>query len=264
MSASIPAAAHSRPVEGISEAEHAEIDAAAAEIIRRTERVEQLEQFVGTIHPDRLLDIAGNIAHGRVAGPPLPDGFPTVAAPEEASAPNVFATPVGRPEWIASVDEAPWQAQPDPFSAEPEGKPMADLTDILGFVGQAANIYQQFQDPPPVQNLNAQQYPGSWQDWLDGPTDLLEPSPTPTTSLPNGGAVATPYAGGCISQRDRNIAAASGVSPEAVDRVLHFARQGRRRRRRMLTKSDIGDISTMRQILGGGEAFKVWLAKATR
>jgi len=68
---------------------------------------------------------------------------------------------------------------------------------------------------------------------------------------------------GCISQRDIDIAAATGASPELVDVILKLGRRNRRRKR-MLTKSDIGDISTMRQILGGGEAFKVWLAKATR
>jgi len=68
---------------------------------------------------------------------------------------------------------------------------------------------------------------------------------------------------GCISQRDIQIAAAAGTSPEMVDLILKLGRRNRRRRR-MLTKSDIGDISTMRQILGNGEAFKLWLAKATR
>jgi len=68
---------------------------------------------------------------------------------------------------------------------------------------------------------------------------------------------------GCISQRDIDIAAATGTTPELVDVILKLGRRNRRRKR-MLTKSDIGDISTMRQILGGGEAFKVWLAKATR
>ncbi len=265
-SPSVPAEAYlvSQSLGGISEAEHREIDAAAAEHAARAERVEQLEEFVGTIHPDRLLDIAGNIAHGRYAGPPEPPVDLFEATPQEEPAPEVFTTPVGRPEWIGSVDEAPWEAQPNPFPTESIGETMAALTAILGYVGTAANIYQSFQQPAaPTQ---APTY-NPVLDWLDGPTDLFRPDlapANPVTSLPSGGSVATPYAGGCISQRDRRIAAASGVTPEAVDRVLHYARQGRRRRRRMLTKSDIGDISTMKSILGGGEAFKVWLAKATR
>lgn len=67
---------------------------------------------------------------------------------------------------------------------------------------------------------------------------------------------------GCISQRDIDIAAAAGTTPELVDLVLKLGRRNRRRPR-MLTKSDIADISTMKAVLGGGKAFELWLAKAT-
>lgn len=82
-----------------------------------------------------------------------------------------------------------------------------------------------------------------------------------TTNVPISGTRSTPV--GCISQRDIDIANATGASPEMVDIILKLGRRNRRRKR-MLTKSDIGDISVMRQMLGNGEAFKLWLAKATR
>ena len=66
---------------------------------------------------------------------------------------------------------------------------------------------------------------------------------------------------GCISQRDREIAARAGVPAEVVDRVLAAARHGRRRRRTIITKSDIRGIAAAKQVLGNGEAFKLWLAK---
>lgn len=104
-----------------------------------------------------------------------------------------------------------------------------------------------------------------------GPTNLgaanLPPYINPSTQVSATNVVPIGTAGrptvGCISQRDIQIAAAAGTSPEMVDLILKLGRRNRRRRR-MLTKSDIGDISTMRQILGNGEAFKLWLAKATR
>jgi len=98
------------------------------------------------------------------------------------------------------------------------------------------------------------------------PAMILPPYVNPETRRPALGVAPSAGGGipvGCISQRDIDIAAAAGTTPELVDLVLKLARRNKRRRR-MLTKSDIGDISTMRQILGGGEAFKLWLAKATR
>lgn len=80
--------------------------------------------------------------------------------------------------------------------------------------------------------------------------------PMYSTAIPGRSAV------GCISQRDIDIAAAANTSPELVDLVLKLGRRNRRRPR-MLTKSDIADISTMKAILGGGKAFELWLAKAT-
>jgi len=97
------------------------------------------------------------------------------------------------------------------------------------------------------------------------PLTLVPPSPgTAANPYPNVGSLPTtgrPTVG-CISQRDIQIAQVAGTSPEMVDLVLKLGRRNRRRPR-MLTKSDIADISTMKAILGGGKAFELWLAKAT-
>lgn len=62
------------------------------------------------------------------------------------------------------------------------------------------------------------------------------------------------------------IAAATGLGIEAVDAVLsHPGARPKRRRRRMLTKSDVADISTMAALLGkNSESFKTWLAGSLR
>ena len=131
--------------------------------------------------------------------------------------------------------EAPWSVEPDLDSDQPEDQSM-DLSSLLGGVTQAATAYYGYRAQRDAQRLQQAPYQGSWQDWLDGPTDWLEPS-----------APQTPPVGGRVIPR----------RPGAPCR--------RRRRRRMLTKSDIADISTMASILGkNSEAFKTWLAKATR
>lgn len=38
----------------------------------------------------------------------------------------------------------------------------------------------------------------------------------------------------------------------------------RRRRRRLATKSDIADLAALKQVLGGGDAFKTWIATHSR
>lgn len=38
----------------------------------------------------------------------------------------------------------------------------------------------------------------------------------------------------------------------------------RRRRRRLATKSDLGDLAALKAILGNGEAFKAWIATHSR
>jgi len=60
------------------------------------------------------------------------------------------------------------------------------------------------------------------------------------------------------------IAAALGLSVDVVDAVLKMGTP-KRRRKRLLTKSDVADISTMAALLGkNSEAFKTWLAVSRR
>lgn len=40
----------------------------------------------------------------------------------------------------------------------------------------------------------------------------------------------------------------------------HMKKKTRKRRRRLATKSDLHDLAALKGVLGGGEAFKVWLA----
>ncbi len=60
------------------------------------------------------------------------------------------------------------------------------------------------------------------------------------------------------------IAAATGLGIDMVAGILSAGRP-KRRRRRMLTKSDVADISTMAALLGkNSESFKTWLAGSLR
>lgn len=257
----------------ISPAEHREIDAAAAEQASRAERIEHLGEYVDTIHPDRLLEIADNIAAGRRQGPPasLPmPGLPVREEPytearTEEGATNVYPLPQGVPNFTRRSLDTPARIEPDLLPPEPEDEPMADLSGLFGNI--ASGVAGNFFDTSPGWDYGFDDLAGDVIDYFNdpvGPQPGQQPR-QPTTSLPStGGTRMGPYNGGCISERDRRISQLSGVSAESVDRVLHYARQGRKRRKRMLTKSDIGDISTMKSILGGGEAFKMWLARATR
>ncbi len=60
------------------------------------------------------------------------------------------------------------------------------------------------------------------------------------------------------------IAAALGIGVDVVTDVLRMGTP-KRRRKRLLTKSDVADISTMAALLGkNSEAFKTWLAVSRR
>lgn len=248
---------------GISEAENLEIDLEIERQADIVERVRLLGEYTDTIQPDRLMQVAEQIISGEVVGPPpAPPPTPDLAA--------IVPTPtVERGEFFTDLPEAPRQVEPDLYEAQLEEEPMGlDLSGIArGIVGGAAQSF--------VQDLNWDYgFDDALGDIVDyytapAPTPIPAPSPQPRgipPPLANGSALPmAAYGGGCISNRDRAIAAASGSSPEMVDRVLHYARQGRHRRKRMLTKGDIGDISTMAALLGkNSDAFKTWLAKATR
>lgn len=239
---------------GISPAEHAEIDAEIEARAVRAQRVEQLGEYKESIHPDLLMQTAAAFASGEIVGPPKPPPTQDLA--------NIFTQPVGQAVPVGNMVPAARAPEPNISQDRPEEQSM-DLSTILGGLSSAAQVYstvQQARQPAfqPVQQLApTNPYNNSWQDWLDGPTDWL--APNAPTSLPNAGGPV-----GCISKRDVEIAQRAGVDPATVDRVLAAARHGRRRRRRMLTKSDLGDIAAAKSIMGNGENFKVWLAKATR
>lgn len=172
-----------------------------------------------------------------VPGIPMPE-FLDPPLDEEEPTGEVRTQPVGRPGWIGGVAEAPWEEQSDLSETESNEEPMADLSDIFGAIG----------------------------DRIVGSLDFDPRTPGifgSDTSLPDivGGFVGpglTPPA----TQPPRSTPVQVNIDPRtgAVTRC-----QPRRRRRRLLTKSDVADISTMAALLGkNSESFKVWLAKATR
>ena len=209
---------------------------------------------------------------------------------EEEPTPTVFQLVPGVdvPDWleeptIAGVDpetgfgddSASGPLESDIDSDQPEEEQMGWLDELVGAVveGIGGSLDADPNTPGIFQNVG-QSLPdivGSYfVDTPSGPVAVPPPGggvpPAVSGNLPTQGV--TSIGGGtvgCISQRDVRIASAVGVTPATVDAVLAEARKGRRRRRRMLTKSDVGDISTMAALLGKNtDAFKTWLAKATR
>lgn len=250
----------SRESTGISEAENAEIDAAAAahelEVEQRAERIRHLSEFKDTLHPDRLMQVANTIAEGEFQGPPAPPPAPERETDIPAYIASIPTTTGERPG--PGLDAVAGAVEPGPSTYKPEEQPV-DLSNILGGISDIANAYVAVRGArqPPQTNFVQQPtnpYTGTWQDWLDGPTDWLAPA-TPAPVPTAGGSV------GCISQRDREIGARAGVPPEVVDRVLASARKGRRRRKKLCTESDIRCIAAMKQVLGDGKNFQIWLAK---
>jgi len=82
----------------------------------------------------------------------------------------------------------------------------------------------------------------------------------------SGTAVVGGTVGGFVSNIGKvaAIAAATGLGVDLISGILQ-AGAPKRRRRRLLTKSDIADISTMASLLGkSSEAFKTWLAVSRR
>ena len=199
--------------------------------------------------------------------PPAP---PVTVLPPYIGTPGLLEEP--RPD----PGEAPWTVEPDIHTDTPEEEPLdlaaiagaalggairgaldfdprtpgiipgpvgTSLPDLIGGITEAW-AGREFNTPPPIEMVGPPLPPG------------YTPPPNQIPTLPAGGAV------GCISQRDVAIAQAAGTSPEMVDRVLALARRGRRRRRRLVTQSDLKDIAAMKQVLGGGKAFETWLAKS--
>jgi len=202
--------------------------------------------------------------------------FGAVSSPFEEKSPPPLLQDVGQTNTVAVTGVGSVTRLPKPSGGNSElgGQPMGWLDTAYAFGGSFLNAQQ----PSIYENIGllggatAATLPGvlgGIAGQYFGQSNIASPAPLPPYLNPTTATTSVPVASirstavGCISQRDIDIAAAAGTSPEMVDLILKLGRRNRRRKR-MLTKSDIGDISTMRQILGGGEAFKVWLAKATR
>lgn len=150
-----------------------------------------------------------------------------------------------------------------------------NLSDILGSVTGLANAYVNYRalrsgavprPYTPVTPVGATPgiiptTPTGFFDsdfpWTGGIVDWLDDTPAAPQPAPRSVPVQ-------ISNRAARAAAAAGVSPEQAAFVLAHCRP-RRRRKRMLTKSDVADISTMAALLGkSSESFRTWLAGAVR
>lgn len=163
---------------------------------------------------------------------------PKETKPEEP--PVVVRTPsIGPPVFLGNLDEVTGAVEPDSRQDRFEEPEMADLSDIFGALGDAV-----------VRGIG-----GSLD--FDPSTPGIIPG---VSSLPD--LIGGQFAGPGVSQpTPRSTPVQVNIDP-VTGRVTHCKR---RRRRRLLTKSDIADISTMAALLGkNSESFKVWLAKATR
>jgi len=250
-----------RPVAYVTSAERDEFIAARASILARYPR------YVAGAESDPVFVITDEPPSGSIPTPVTGTSPPTLLGAELAS-----ETVAGRG---SSPPAGPWESNggSGQFGEQPMGW-LADFgSSLLGsidFDPATPGIFGSSTESPLtsipdlIGGLAGSYITGRV---ATGPADTLPPYVNPTTRVSTTNVVPITTAGrvpvGCISQRDIQIAAAAGTSPEMVDLILKLGRRNRRRRR-MLTKSDIGDISTMRQILGNGEAFKLWLAKATR
>lgn len=205
---------------------------------------------------------------------------------EAAPQPRVLLSPPAGSDQssiaAATAGSTGYDAQQGGFGATED--PL-NLSSILGGILDVAQTYQAVKtivSPPQVQYAPPVQAP---------PPVYLAPTaaaaiaqtaqisgipglPIQTAALP---AILAPLAGGAISTLGSSamalfssagkiaaIAAATGIGIDVIDGILK-AGAPKRRRRRMLTKSDTADIATMAALLGkGSESFKTWLAIATR
>ena len=175
-----------------------------------------------------------------VNGEPIEDAKSSEAPQPGESAVNVRAPYIGPPVFLGSLGETPGEIQPDPYEARLEEQPMADLSDIFGAIGDRIVGSLDFDPATP---------------------GIFGGTSTATSSLPDIiGRFSDSDVGGDLTPRSTPVQV--NIDPR-TGRVSKCA--PRRRRRRLLTKSDIADISTMAALLGkNSESFKVWLAKATR
>ena len=268
------------PPPAISPEEMAEIDAAKSDqeqtsrpvvVLQTPDEISSAQadiqnillRFPG-IDPARIpiFTLPGGIDAGDEHQPP-PEIFPEVSVLPEVGT-EVEIPDVGQPDFLpgsgtdVELGGGTQPLIPDPGSGIGETT-MADLGDILGNVGAVlgrigGTIDFDPSTPGIFDDVTGPSLPDIIGGFVGGGLDPVTPSPTVTT--PRAPTVATT----CISQADSRIAAATGVSAAQVAQIRTLSR-GRRRRRRMLTKSDVADISTMASLLGkSSEAFKTWLA----
>ena len=172
--------------------------------------------------------------------------------------------------------EAPWTNESDLLPDTPEEEPLDLAAIATAALGGAIRGALDFDPrtpgiiPGPVGTSLPDLVGGIAEAWAGRefatppPSEVVGP-PLPPGYVPPANQIPTLTGGqavGCISQRDVAIAQMAGTSPEMVDRVLAIARRGRRRRRRLVTQSDLRDIAAMKQVIGGGKAFETWLAKS--
>lgn len=88
----------------------------------------------------------------------------------------------------------------------------------------------------------------------------LSPPPPPPVIIDGGSGMIVPPpggGGGCGP-------AAMVFDPAANCGLGKWRKKTRRRRKRLATKSDIADLSSLKTVLGGGKAFENWIATRGR
>lgn len=187
---------------------------------------------------------------------------------------------VGEPDFIpdpgtpAVVTTSP---QPGGPTVTTGGFSVADLSGIGNILAGVSGIIGSLDGDPSTPGIfggavgpSLPDIIGSVANIFDGSTGTATvPAPvdlTPTPDIDESTGVGAVAGTAVVTRRDASVAARLGLTPQQVAQARILCKAiGRRRRRRMLTKSDVADISTMAALLGkNSESFKVWLAKATR
>lgn len=215
-----------RPIVRVTEAERDQFLRDRDSILARTGR--DPESLPPNLNP--LLIVTDLAKPKKTPKPPL--DTPVVQTPA-----------IGPPVFLGDLAEVTGEVEPDPRPDRFEEEPMADLSDIFGALGDVVvgGIRGSLDADPRTPGIFGDIFGPSLPDLVG---DAFRGATPQTTPAPRSTPVQV------------NIDPVTG----AVTRC-----KPRRRRRRLLTKSDIADISTMAALLGkNSESFKVWLAKATR
>lgn len=257
-----------RPVVRVTRAERDQFRRDKASILAR------YPGYVAGAEADPVFIITDEPLSGRIETPITAESQPTI----------LQSPPASPPATVASATQTSGTDQSDIGSDRSGGSTMGVVTDFfrglggsLDFDPSTPGIFDQadgggFTSLPDIIGGLAGQYLTRGTQLTPTPFNTMGPTvpyeyggPAPVSNVVpiRGSTMQCPPTLGCISKRDVEIAQCVGASPELVDMVLKLGRRNRRRKR-MATKSDIGDIAAMKAVLGNGEAFKVWLAKATR